>query len=197
MDINIAAEAFVNEHMMKTMAWVFTMLSGVASIALTIHKFGLPKWKQITLIVGVLSFGLVMVLVVIPRMSTFDGPAIITSEEAANLQVLASELGNYSGGYEKTEAGFVSKPVRGEVNRVSEFVYAVMHPNGHFDAIYSGDYFTAQIDGNEINCELIDLGDDRVLIVKGDDTEMINLSSDQEKNTFKVKKVTVQTKQEA
>ena len=186
-----ATESFTNEHLLKTMAWVFTMLSGVASIALTIHKFGLPKWKQISLIVGVLAFGLVMVLVVIPRMSTFTGPAVITVAETSELQALASELGDYSGGYEKTEDGFVSKPVRGEVKRVSEFVYAVMHPNGHFDAIYSGDFFKAELDGSTINCELIDLGDDRILIVKGEDAEFVNLNSDQEDNTFKIRRIPV------
>lgn len=184
-------EVFANEQIMKTLAWVFTMLSGVASIVLTIHKFGLPKWKQITLIFGVLAFGIVMVLVVIPKMSTFNGPSVITVQETSQLQALASELGNYSGGYEKTDEGFVSKPVRGEVNRVSEFVYAVMHPNGHFDAVYSGDFFKANLDGTEVNCELIDLGDDRILIVKGSDAEFVNLNSDQTDNTFKVRRVAV------
>ncbi|MDF1810949.1 MAG: hypothetical protein P1V20_02005 [Verrucomicrobiales bacterium] len=184
-------EAFANEHILKTLAWVFTMLSGAASIALTIHKFGLPKWKQVSLIVGVLTFGLVMVLFVIPKMSTFHGPSVITVQEAGQLQALASELGDYSGGYEKTEEGFVSKPVRGEVTRVSEFVYAVMHPNGHFDAIYSGDFFKANLGGTEVNCELIDLGDDRILIVKGAEAEFVNLNSDQEENTFKIRRVPV------
>ncbi|MDF1753437.1 MAG: hypothetical protein P1U89_11730 [Verrucomicrobiales bacterium] len=192
MDTLIAeAESFTNEHVLKTMAWVFTMLSGVASITLTIHKFGLPKWKQISLIVGVLGFGLLMVLVVIPSMSTFSGPQVISVQETNQLQALASELGDYSGGYERTEEGFVSKPVRGEVKRVSKFVYAVMHPNGHFDAIYSGDFFKANLDGATINCELIDLGDDRILIVKGSEAEFVDLKSSQDDNTFKIRRVPV------
>ena len=190
------AETYANDHMLKTLAWVFTLISGVASITLTIHKFGLPKWKQITLIVAVLSLGLITVFFVIPKMSTFDGPAIITVNETEHLQALASNLGDYSAGYEKTADGlFVSKPVSGQINRVSEYVYAVMHPDGRFDAIYSGDFFTAQIKGKEVNCELIDVGNDRVLIVKGDETEFIDLSSDQSDNTFKIRKVPVQPKQ--
>lgn len=186
------SEFFLNESMMKVMAWVFTMISGVASIALTIHKFGLSKWKQIGLICTILAMGLAVVVFVIPRFSSFDGPAVLSIEDTKQLQILARELGNYSGGYEKTDDGFVSKPVSGEVNRISEYVYAVMHPNGQFDAIYSGDFFVAQIDGAEVNCELIDVGNDRVLIVKGKDTEFIDLKADQSGNTFKVKKVPVQ-----
>ncbi len=193
----LAQEVFANQHLLKTLAWVFTMISGVASITLTIHKFGLPKWKQITLICGVLAFGLAVVFFVIPRMTTFNGPAMLSVEDTQHLQALASELGDYSGGYEKTEAGFVSKPMRGEVNRVSEHLFAVMHPDGHFDAIYSGDFFTAQIDGSEVSCELIDMGDDRVLIVRGDDTEIVKLGADQSKNTFKIKKVSVQQPRQA
>ena len=189
------AEAFANEQIFKTMAWVFTMLSGVTSIALTIHKFGLSPAKRIGLIIGVISFGLVIVLLVIPGLSPFKGPAVISVSEEEQLQLLASELGDYSGGYKKTDDGFVSKPVKGEVNRVSEYVYAVMHPNGHFDAIYSGDFFEAQIDGKAVNCELIDVGKGRVLIVKGEEPEFVQLNSDQSENTFKVKKVPVQPKQ--
>jgi hypothetical protein len=179
---------FINENIMKTMAWVFTMISGVASIALTIHKFGLPKGKQISLIVGVLAFGLVMVLVIIPRLG---GPQVISSQETKHLQALVSELGMYSGGYEKTAEGFVTKPLQGEVKRVSEFVYAVMHPNGHFDAVYSGDYFKASLGGNTVNCELIDLGNDRILIIKGTETEFVQLNSSQENCTFKIKRVPI------
>ena len=111
--------------------------------------------------------------------------------ESHHLQALHGELGDNSGGYLKTEDGFISRPVDGEVARVSEHVFAVMHPNGHFDAIYSGDFFKAEIDGKIVNCELIDLGDGRILIVMGEDTEIVDLNSDQSDNTFKIRKVPV------
>ena len=191
----IFAETYANEQLFKVMAWVFSALAGVASIALTIHKFGLPVWKQVSLVGGVLAFGLTMVFVVIPRMGTFGGPAFISLEKSKEIGVLASELGEFSQGYKITENGVLSQPLRGEVNRVSEWVFAILHPNGELDVIYSGDFFTAQIDGSDVNCELIDVGNNRVLIVKGEDSEIVNLKSDQSEKTFKVKKVPVQPKQ--
>lgn len=188
----LLAETYVNENLLKTLAWVFTLISGVASIALTISKFGLSKGKQITLIAGTLGFGLAVVFFVIPQLSKSSAPDVITMDETKDLQLLAGVMGDFSGGYKRTANGIVSEPARGSVNRVSEHVYAVMHPNGDFDAIYSGDFFEATVDGKQINCELIDLGSGRILIVKGEETEFVELDSDQSKNTFKIKKVSVQ-----
>lgn len=190
-----AAQGLIPEDIFKTMAWVFTILSGVASIALTIHKFGLAPWKRVTLIVGVIIFGLAIVLVVIPA-TTLNAPQVVTEAEEKQISAVASELGDYSGGYSKDSDGNITtKIVSGEVNRVSEFVFAIQHPDGNFDAIYSGDFFTANLEGTETNCELIDLGEDRVLIVMGEKTEFIDLNKDQKENVFKVKKVQVKAKQ--
>lgn len=194
MDFLLADASFVNDNLLKTLAWVFTLISGVASITLTIHKFGLPKWKQITLICSTLAFGLAVVFFIIPKVSPFEGPAILTAQETQQLQMLATHMGDSSGGYERTADGIVTKAIDGpvkSVTRVSEHVYAVLHSGGQFDAVYSGDFFDATVDGKTISCELIDLGNDRVLIVKGDDTEFIDLNSDQSKSDFKIKKVTV------
>ena len=198
MDTSILAETFVNEHMFKTMAWVFTILSGVASIALTIHKFGLPVWKQVSLIVGILCLGLFMVVFVIPRLGGMSGPQVITTEQQQQIQAVEKELSSFSEGYEVTDQGIVTKAAVTTVNRVSEFVYAVQQPNGSLVVVYSGTYFDATIDGKTVECELLSLPDDRVLIVKGNnETEIVDLNSDQEGNTFKVQRVPVSSRKES
>jgi len=186
------ADLLNSEEFLKTMAMVFTVLSGIASIVLTLSKFGLGLWKKVTLTGSVLGLGLVMVIFFLTKASSL-GPKILSAQDTRSLSMLASELGEYSAGFTKTDAGIVSRPVRGEVTRVSEYIFAVMHPDGKFDAIYSGDYFPADINGTKVNCELIDIGGDRVVIVKGQQTEIIDLKSDQSNNTFKVKKIPVKS----
>ncbi len=185
-----------NEQIFKVMAWVFTVLSGVTSIALTIHKFGLTPAKRIALIIGVVCFGLVVVvLVAVPGISPFAGPPSIDKADREQIEALHEFLGSNSGSYRKTDGGWVTVPSPNEVNRTSEFVFTVMHPNGDFDAVYSGGYFDAEIDGQVISCELIDVGKDRVLIVMGEAHEFVELKSDQSENIFKVRKVRVQPRQ--
>ena len=184
-------EAF-DEHLLKNLAWVFTVLSAVVSIALSVHRFGLSAGKRIAVIIGFLVFGVSIALLFISDYSPLKRLQFITANQAEQIRQAHQQDGDRNSGYEVTDQGVVENSSNASVNRVSEYVYGVIHPDGKITAVYNGGFFDAQIDGRTVSCELIDIGDDRVLIIKdGDSIETINLKSSQADNEFKVQKVPV------
>lgn len=189
----ILAEAVFNidESVLRTLAWIFTVLSAVVSIGLSIHRFGLSPGKRIVAIVGVLAFGVTIAILFISEWSPFRQFVFISNDQAEQIKVAHDKEGDRSSGYEVTEDGVTEKTAESELNRVSEFIYAVIHPDGKITAVYNGGFFDAEINGQVVNCELIEIGDDRVLIIKGEELETIDLKSDQAETTFKVQRVPV------
>ena len=189
----IVAEAVLNidESLLRTLAWIFTVLSAIVSIGLSIHRFGLSPAKRIIAIIGVIAFGITIAILFISDLSPFKRLVFITSDQAEQIKIAHGKDGNRSSGYEVTEDGVKEQTAGGELNRVSEFIYAVIHPDGKITAVYNGGFFDANLDGQVVNCELIEIGDDRILIIKGEELETVDLSSDQAENTFKVQKVPV------
>lgn len=182
----------LDEQLLRNLAWAFTVLSAVVSIGLSIHRFGLSPAKRIMAIVGVLLLGVAAAVLFISDLSPFNSFDFITKDQAEQIKTAHGKDGNRSTGYEITKDGVTEKSASDEVNRVSEYIYAVIHPNGNITAVYNGGFFEAEVKGRKITCELIDVGDGRVLVISGDNLETVKLGSDQAENTFKIQKVPVQ-----
>lgn len=190
----ILAESVINldDQLLKTLAWTFTILSGAISIALSIHRFGLSPGKRIATIAGVLVFGFLVALLLISPYSPFRHIGFISKDQVQDIQDAHNKAGNQSSGYEMNDDGELTEnPAETEVNRISEFIYVVVHPDGKISGVYNGSFFDAVLGGQTVSCELIDIGGDRVLIIWGDQLETIELGSAQEDTTFKVQKVPV------
>lgn len=181
----------LDEQILRYLAWIFTVLSALVSIGLSFHRFGLSPKMRIFSIIGVIAFGVTIAVLFISDLSPFKRFDFITTNQAKLIRNAHDKDGNRSAGYEVTKDGVKENTAEDEVNRVSEYIYAVIHPDEKISAVYNGGFFDANINGSVVNCELIDIGEDRVLIIRGGELETISLKSDQENNTFKVQKVPV------
>ena len=181
----------IDEQILRNLAWVFTVLSGAVSIALSIHKFGLSPGKRIAAIIGVLLVGVTIAILFISDLSPFKQLRFLTSDQAEKIQTAHEKDGNRASGYEVTDDGITENSAGGVVNRITDYIYGVKHPNGDITAVYNGGFFDAEIGGRTVNCELIKIDSDRVLIIIGNDLETVSVSSDQTENTFKVQKIPV------
>ena len=186
-------QSFLNSDILQALAWIFTVLSGVASIALTIHKVGLAPWKRVILIVGVIILGLVIVLVVIPATNTMSGPAVVSVEERTNAQTITQTIGaNHIGAITQDQDGNLNTVVaRGGVKRVSQTMYAIQVPDGSKVYVFSGASFDAEIDGQKTNCQLLEAIEGQVIIVYGNNALPVQLEGDQSSSLFKVEKLSV------
>lgn len=189
----IIAEIAVDfdERILSTLAWVFTFISGAVSIILSINRFGLTPGRRNIIIAGLLSFGLIVVALYVADIFPFSRFVFVTREQAAQIRAAHEKDGNHSSGYTVTQTGVTEQPAGGQVNRVSDFIYAVKQPNDTIIAVYNGSYFDADVNGKKVNCELIDIGDGRVLVIIDGRMETNLLSTDQANNTFKIQKVPV------
>ncbi len=189
----ILANFFVSDQVLQTLAYIFTALSGVASIALTIHKFGLSPWKRVLLIVGVIMFGLALLVVIIPQMNKSHGPAIVTQQEQDTLNQLTQYVGasNIAAVTQSADGELATVAATGGVKRVSKTMYAVQTPDGGKAYVFSGAAFDCEVDGQRVNCQLLEAIEGRVIVVYGDKVDQIDLGGDQEDATFKVEKLVV------
>ena len=187
------AEVAINfdDQILRTLAWVFTLLSAVVSIALSIHRFGLSPGKRVIAILGTVSLGVVLAVLLISGVFPFNQLVFISKDQAKQIQDAHKKDGNHSSGFNVTESGVTNESAGATLNRISRYIYAVIHPNGNVTAVYNGGFFDAEIDGRTVSCELIDIGDNRVLIIMGSELETVVLGSDQEETRFKIQKVSV------
>lgn len=85
---------------------------------------------------------------------------------------------------------FEEKHLKKQTGR--DVAFYVLHPDGKITELYSGDFFPANISGETVSCEFIELNQDQVLIVMGDTTDFIDLNSNQSDNIFRVRKQKVE-----
>ncbi len=189
----ITAMTYISDEVLQALAYIFTALSGVASIALTIHKFGLSPWKRVLLIVGVIIFGLAVILVVIPAVTNASGPFLVTQQEQATVSALTSAVGanNISSIAQTADGNLTTVAATGGVKRVSKVMYAVQTPDGGKAYVFSGAAFEAKIGEQTVNCQLLEAIEGRVIIVYGDQVDQIDLNGDQAENPFKVERLVV------
>lgn len=187
------AITYVSDEVLQALAYIFTALSGVASIALTIHKFGLSPWKRVLLIVGVIIFGLAVILVVIPAVTSSQGPGFVTQAEQTTVSTLTQTIGgnNISSITQLPDGNLTTVAATGGVKRVSKVMYAVQTPDGSKAYVFSGAAFDTTIDGSKVNCQLLEAIEGRVIIVYGDQVDQIDLNGDQENAIFKVERLVV------
>tara|TARA_R110002096_G_scaffold147671_27_gene307900 strand:- start:10028 stop:10606 length:579 start_codon:yes stop_codon:yes gene_type:complete len=187
------AITYVSDEVLQALAYIFTALSGVASIALTIHKFGLSPWKRVLLIVGVIIFGLAVILVVIPAVTQSQGPGFVTQQEQETVNTLTKYVGgsNISSITQTPDGNLTTVAATGGVKRVSKVMYAVQTPDGNKAYVFSGAAFDTSIGGKQVNCQLLEAIEGRVIIVYGDQVDQIDLNGDQENAIFKVERLVV------
>jgi len=164
------AEA-IDDAVLRNLAWVFTVLSAVVSIGLSVYRFGLSPKLRIVAILSLIVLGVTVAFLFISDLSPLK----------RGLDLLT--------GTQKEE--IVDGLEDDEVNRITEYIYAVIPPDGKLVAVYNGGFFDTEINGQIVTCELIEIGDDRVLIIKGEELETIDVTSKQTENSFKVQKVPV------
>jgi len=180
-----------DHQILNYLAWTFTILSGMISIALSLHRFGLSPYQRIGAIIGAILFGIAISILLISDASPLKRFKFINSDQFAKIQDAHNKDGFHSSGFVITDKGVQDQSAGGSVNRVSDCIYAVIQPNGAISAVYNGGFFDAEINGRVENCELIDIGNNRVIIIRGGQIETFDLNSTQSGNTFKVQKVPV------
>ncbi len=181
----------IDHQILQYLAWTFTVLSAIISITLSLNRFGLSPVQRVGAIIGAIVVGVAISILLISDASPLKRLKFINALQFEQIQTAHDKGGSRSSGYIITDKGVQDKAAGGSVNRISQYIYAVIHPNGTISAVYNGGFFDAEINGRVENCELIDIGDNRVLIIRGGQLETFNLGSTQTANTFKIQKVPV------
>jgi hypothetical protein len=182
----------IDHQILQYLAWTFTVLSAVISIAFSLYRFGLSPFQRMGAIIGAIIVGVAISILLLSDASPLKRFKFINAAQFEQIQTAHDKDGTHSSGFIITKDGGVQdKAAGGTVNRVSDYIYAVIHPKGTISAVYNGGFFDAEINGRVENCELIDIGDNRVLIIRGGQLETFDLGSTQTTNTFKVQKVPV------
>lgn len=150
--------AALDFNIIQIMACIFTILSGVASIALTIHKFDLKPWAKATLIVGVIGAGLFIVIAIVPLISTEQGPTKtvaeapeLTESDRENIK-LFNELdqGNDTIILDG-KGGATTQAQRTQVGQVSKKRYILYTPDGARAVLPSGGIGKIELDGEVVD----------------------------------------------
>ncbi|MFT5467235.1 MAG: hypothetical protein ACI8UO_002339 [Verrucomicrobiales bacterium] len=166
----IVAASPLDFNIIQVMACIFTILSGVASIALTIHKFQLKPWAKATLIVGVLIIGLVIVIAVVPMITAEPDPTKPTGPQASQADLdnatLVTELNGGAGAtgsvnFDKN-GDPLTIPTRGKVKRVTQKRYFLFSEDGSRAMLPSGEkgIITVEEDEYEFTISPMVEGDD-------------------------------------
>jgi len=181
---------------LQALAWIFTALAGVASLSLTIHKFGLSPWKRVMLIVGAIAFGLAVVLIVVPQAyeeSQDESPNAGANALAGIDQEFLKSLidsGSVSGMMIRDDGSmelvFATEPSAPKSNdlvavelpesaRTKGGVQYVLAP--------SGSTMQTQVGSETLG---ISVDDDNVIAALGDDVEFYDRNTEQGASKFKI-----------
>ncbi len=193
---------------LQALAWIFTALAGVASMALTMMKFGLSPAKRLMLIAGTIAFGLVAVLVVVPfaykqkegTVATTDSPApgagggasLLGMDEDFVKTLIAQGL---ISGVIIRDDGSMELVVATEKSQQAnpEDLVAVelsddAKRQGEVDRVVavSGTAVQAQVGSETLG---VSVGDEDVIVTLGDEAEFLNRKSLEDAQDFKVTNV--------
>lgn len=144
----------------KYLAYVFTVLSGMASIALTIHKFGLSPWKKVTLIVGVALAGLAVVFMITKFLGS---EKVFTEEEKKNLTRLVDAYGTDDVDVIEVDddsSALIAPTTGGGPKNFSTTFYSVEPPEGKRKVIKQNvEGATIKLDGKEVPIVITELSE--------------------------------------
>lgn len=181
-----AAISFLNFEIIQVLAWIFTVLSAMVSIALTIHKFGLTPGKRLGLIVGVIVVGLGAAAVLIPNAKDwglFDLEELAGSKSnQVDSLALIKELSKDPrfGGIEMRPDGsyqifYLSQAVQRPDNADLFQVELAGEKAGETKSFlaYSGTAIEAKIGGQKKTVEILDTGSDDIIVAAGDDVAVV------------------------
>lgn len=165
--------AQLTENLIPILAYVFTILSGAASIALTVHKMGLTTWKKVTVIVGVFIVGLLVVFIVIPNATEYKDEGEIAVEVLEDV-VEKEFISWYTVDRETNEVNFSG--TRGKTDRLLGARYKVRSPDkdAKYDVFaYAGESFEVELNGDAVTGKVIPghSGDGTVVIIYGNPLE--------------------------
>ncbi len=209
---------FISDDILQAVAWIFTALSAVASIALTIHKFGLSPLKRALLLFGIILFGLALVVFLVPgsRWGLFDQPLIggsggsggaaggggstvVGGADLAAVREMIELIGAdrvngllfHDNG--RIEVVFATAPVRRGPNSQ---LYAVEfdEESGRGDGVrkavaFSGTSFEGKIGNRMQNVEIVESGGGEVLVSTDDGIEMVVPGAGAERGGVSVEKL--------
>jgi hypothetical protein len=190
---------YVSDEVLQSLAWIFTALSAVVSIAIGVAKFGLSPAKRAVLIVGIIIFGLAVAAVLIPgsrwgltgadlAAAESKGGAHVASEvDLVAIQQLIASVGPENvGGLVFEKDGnirilFNSSPV---ARRADSQLYAVQFgeaeaAKGGVEKVvaFSGASFDAEIGGRTQTVEILESGGDQVIIATEQGIEMVDTAA--------------------
>lgn len=185
---------------LQALAWIFTALAGVASISLTILKFGLSPWKRVMLIVGTIGFGLVVVLLVVPMAYNEDasdkpatsGGMAVAGVDKEFLQALIAS-GTVSGMMIRDDGSmelvFATEKVQGSADDlVAVDLPENARAQGDVDTVLalSGSTVQAQVGAESLG---VSVDDDNVIVSLGNEMEFLDRKNLGEAKDFKVSNV--------